>query len=86
MHYVRFILQTGIETVYSTWNDLQMSLKVIGNAILRWIVCTFVRDWKVRYTFLRTETAKMKVDDRRLIYNFISPNMLQHKVIGGGAI
>jgi len=28
-------LDADNETVYSTWNDLQRSLKVIGNVILR---------------------------------------------------
>jgi len=34
-NWLRVFRDTDNETVYSTWNDFQMSLKVIGNVMLR---------------------------------------------------
>jgi len=60
------ILDTDNETVYSIWNDLQRSLKVIGNIILRSIAGTvFPSDTgKASYTYFQTKIAKkiLKVD------------------------
>jgi len=47
------LLDTDNKTVYSTWNDLQRSLKIIGNIILRQLAfSSYQRPEKARSVFI----------------------------------
>ena len=60
IYYIGCILKTNNETVYSTWNDLQRSLKVINNVILLLITLTFYQETgKVGYINFQTQTTEM---------------------------